>query len=134
MLDFARIFLTGLSRDTAQAVRELAGVVAAGATKDAVSLLDRVRALSAEEARELASIAMDFVENEVAAVHELGIELLHGLACFRFEPLRPDIIAHYVTREFSGRRAFIGTRETPRRGRCGRCSSRTMARSMSITS
>jgi hypothetical protein len=90
-LGIARAFLTGLSRETSQALRELAAIAASRPENGDPPLLDQIRRLSADQTRELASIGLQCLDNNAAPVRGLGKDLLHSVACFRFEPLGSEI-------------------------------------------
>jgi hypothetical protein len=90
-LALARAFLTGLSRETLQAIRELDAIASTRPEAGAPPLFDQICRLSNDQARELASVALHCLENAAAPVRDLGEDLLHGLACFRFEPLDSKI-------------------------------------------
>lgn len=91
VLVLARLFLTALSTESSQAIRELAAIVDSPRTTPHYSLLDQVRSLSLEEANELASVGLRCLKHASTTVRELGKDLLHSLACFRFEPLGAEI-------------------------------------------
>lgn len=97
VLTLGRAFLDGLSTDTAQAFLELASLAEHPEATGGSSRLNSLVGLSIEEARSLALRALEFLNLEQAAVVEFGTDLLMGLACFRFEPLAPEV--HRVLRE-----------------------------------
>ncbi len=91
VLSLARRFLSGLSTDTSQALRQLADIAVAPADKASSDWLDQIQSLSTEESGKVSAIALQCLENIARPVHELGVDLLESLACFRFEPLGSDI-------------------------------------------
>jgi hypothetical protein len=86
-LDLGRALLPGLSQETAQALGQLAAIATSRPDPHSPSTLEQFRWLSADQAREVASIALRSLESPAAPVRELATKLLQNLACFRFEPL-----------------------------------------------
>lgn len=86
-LDLGRAFVPGLSRETEEALGQLAALVAKQRSAEAPSAFDQFRGLSAVQARRVGEIAFRSLDDSAASVRELGVDLLRDLAAFRGEPL-----------------------------------------------
>ena len=91
VLCLARRFLAGLSLDTSSALRQLAEIASAPVDTGSSDWLGQIQSLSTQESDKVAEIAINCLESTASPVHELGIDLLESLACFRFEPLGAGI-------------------------------------------
>ncbi len=99
VLSLARMFLAGLSPETAQAVRQLADIAVAPVDQASSDWLGQIQCLTPEQSDKVAEIALQSLENVAKPVQELGVDLLESLACFRFEPLGSDICRLIRTKE-----------------------------------
>jgi len=82
-LAIGRRFVSDLSRDTQQAIVELAEWVRRQPVVDGVVWFSRFNEISSEGAEQLAERAIQFLDNGEEPINEIGIQLLQQLACLR---------------------------------------------------
>lgn len=100
-LDLGRALIPGLSRETEKALGQLAALVEKQRGVDAPSTFEQFRGLSTVQDRQVVEIAFQSLANPAVSVRELAVDLLGGLAAFRFEPL-----GHRVQRALRESEAF----------------------------